>query len=76
MKNSGNIEFKTDNRGLFEYSLTSMNNFGMRFDQVWLDLHQSEDLEDNVMTEYEEKFSKKGPIYKLKAHFKREGENE
>ena len=53
-----------------------MNNFGMRFDQVWLDLHQSEDLEDNVMTEYEEKFSKKGPIYKLKAHFKREGENE
>ncbi|KRM53343.1 tRNA (guanosine(46)-N7)-methyltransferase TrmB [Ligilactobacillus araffinosus] len=75
MKNSGNIEFKTDNRGLFEYSLTSMNNFGMRFDQVWLDLHQSEDLEDNVMTEYEEKFSKKGPIYKLKAHFQREEEN-
>ncbi|HIX02444.1 MAG TPA: tRNA (guanosine(46)-N7)-methyltransferase TrmB [Candidatus Ligilactobacillus excrementigallinarum] len=70
MKNEGHLEFKTDNRGLFEYSLVSMNNFGMEFDQVWLDLHQSSELEDNVMTEYEEKFSKKGPIYKLEAHFK------
>lgn len=69
MKPEGRIEFKTDNRGLFEYSLVSMNNFGMQFDQVWLDLHQSNDLGDNVMTEYEEKFSKKGPIYKIKAHF-------
>lgn len=70
MKDSGYIEFKTDNRGLFEYSLVSMNNFGMEFEQVWLDLHQSDDLEDNVMTEYEEKFKEKGPIYKLKARFK------
>lgn len=70
MKEDGHLEFKTDNRGLFEYSLASMNNFGMVFDQVWLDLHDTPDVEDNVMTEYEEKFSKKGqPIFKLEAHF-------
>lgn len=70
MKEDGHLEFKTDNRGLFEYSLASMNNFGMIFDQVWLDLHDTPDVEDNVMTEYEEKFSKKGqPIFKLEAHF-------
>lgn len=70
MQKDGQLEFKTDNRGLFEYSLTSMNNYGMVFDQVWLDLHASEEAADNVMTEYEEKFSQKGqPIYKLAAHF-------
>ncbi len=70
MQKDGQLEFKTDNRGLFEYSLTSMNNYGMVFNQVWLDLHASEEAADNVMTEYEEKFSQKGqPIYKLAAHF-------
>ncbi len=68
MQDDGLLEFKTDNRGLFEYSLCSMNNFGMHFEQVFLDLHDTD--EDNVMTEYEEKFSKKGqPIYKLTAKF-------
>lgn len=70
MKKQGHIEFKTDNRGLFEYSIVSMNNFGMEFDQIWLDLHATPDLTGNVLTEYEEKFRKKGPIYKLEAHFK------
>lgn len=67
----GQLEFKTDNRGLFEYSLVSLNNFGMTFEKVWLDLHADEEaVVDNVMTEYEEKFSSKGqPIYKLAAHF-------
>lgn len=67
----GQLEFKTDNRGLFEYSLASLNNFGMTFEKVWLDLHADEEaVVDNVMTEYEEKFSSKGqPIYKLAAHF-------
>lgn len=67
----GQLEFKTDNRGLFEYSLTSLNNFGMTFEKVWLDLHADEEaVVDNVMTEYEEKFSSKGqPIYKLAARF-------
>ena len=67
----GQLEFKTDNRGLFEYSLASLNNFGMTFEKVWLDLHADEEaVVDNVMTEYEEKFSSKGqPIYKLAARF-------
>lgn len=67
----GQLEFKTDNRGLFEYSLASLNNFGMAFEKVWLDLHADEEaVVDNVMTEYEEKFSSKGqPIYKLAARF-------
>ncbi len=67
---NGEVEFKTDNQGLFEYSLYSLNNYGMTFEGVWLDLHNSEENEDNVETEYEHKFSAKGqPIYKLKAHF-------
>lgn len=67
LKENGIIEFKTDNRGLFEYSLVSMQNFGMHFIEVYLDLHKSNVL--NVETEYEKKFSPYGPIYKLVAKF-------
>ncbi|MEK4700801.1 tRNA (guanosine(46)-N7)-methyltransferase TrmB [Solibacillus sp. FSL R7-0668] len=67
---NGEIHFKTDNRGLFEYSLMSMNAYGMALNYVSLDLHVNMP-EDNVMTEYEEKFSKKGqPIYRLECQFK------
>jgi len=70
LRPEGRIEFKTDNRGLFEFSLTSLNNYGMIFENVWLDLHDSDENEGNVETEYEQKFSAKGqPIYKLAAHF-------
>lgn len=63
------IHFKTDNRGLFEYSLVSMSQYGMKLQDVSLDLHVNEP-EGNVMTEYEEKFSKKGqPIYRLEAKY-------
>ncbi|MGT2910357.1 tRNA (guanosine(46)-N7)-methyltransferase TrmB [Streptococcus cameli] len=65
----GEIHFKTDNRGLFEYSLASFSQYGMILNQVWLDLHAS-DFEGNIMTEYEEKFSSKGqPIYRVEARF-------
>lgn len=65
----GEIHFKTDNRGLFEYSLASFSQYGMILKQVWLDLHAS-DFEGNVMTEYEEKFSSKGQvIYRVEAQF-------
>lgn len=67
LKKDGIIEFKTDNRGLFEYSLVSMQNFGMKFIEVYLDLHKTEVF--NVETEYEKKFSPFGPIYKLVAKF-------
>lgn len=63
LKENEFIEFKTDNRLLFEYSLVSMQNFGLEFIEVYLDLHKTNI--ENIMTEYEEKFSAKGPIYKL-----------
>lgn len=66
---NGEVHFKTDNRGLFEFSLVSMSHYGMKLNYVSLDLHQ-EMPEDNVMTEYEEKFSSKGqPIYRLESQF-------
>ena len=70
LKPQGEIHFKTDNRGLFEYSLVSFSEYGMILKQVWLDLHK-EDIPWNVMTEYEEKFSAKGnPIYRVEARFR------
>ncbi len=69
LKEEGQIHFKTDNRGLFEYSLVSMSTYGMRLLDVQLDLHAA--MPDyNIMTEYEEKFSTKGfPIYRVEAQF-------
>ena len=67
---NGEIHLKTDNRGFFEYSLTSFSQYGMILNKVWLDLHAS-DYEGNVMTEYERKFSEKGQaIYRVEAQFK------
>lgn len=66
---NGEVHFKTDNRGLFEYSLVSMSEYGMLLKYVSLDLHVNMP-EDNIMTEYEEKFSAKGqPIYRLESQF-------
>ena len=65
----GEIHFKTDNRLLFEFSLESLNNYGLVLSNISLDLHKS-DYQDNIMTEYEERFSKFGPIYRLEARFK------
>lgn len=69
LPNKGEVHFKTDNQGLFEYSLSSMSTFGMSFKKVWLDLNKS-DYPDNIMTEYEEKFSSRGNrIYRMEAVF-------
>lgn len=68
LRAGGKIELKTDNMGFFEFSTVSMNNFGMHFDGIWLDLHNSEENDKNVETEYEHKFASMGqPIYKLTA---------
>ena len=65
----GEIHFKTDNRSLFEYSLRSLTDYGMQLLDVSSDLH-ADAPEGNIMTEYEEKFSRKGqPIYRLEAKF-------
>ena len=67
LREHGEIEFKTDNRGLFEYSLVSMQNYGLRFKEVYLDLHQTDIF--NIETEYEKKFSPFGPIYKIVVEY-------
>ena len=60
------IEFKTDNQGLFEYSLVSLNNNNFKFLELSFDLHAVK--EDIVMTEYEKKFHAMGhPIYYVKV---------
>lgn len=66
-KSSIKLEMKTDNRHLFEYSLMSFNEFGFHFEDVSLDLHQ-DNVEDNIETEYEKKFSSMGfPIYRIQV---------
>ncbi|MEE1228941.1 MAG: tRNA (guanosine(46)-N7)-methyltransferase TrmB [Lachnospiraceae bacterium] len=63
------IEFKTDNRPLFDFSVEEAQNTGWTLDLVTYDLHHSEYAEGNVMTEYEERFSQMGnPICKLIMH--------
>ncbi|WP_067841529.1 tRNA (guanosine(46)-N7)-methyltransferase TrmB [Amphibacillus sediminis] len=69
LKDDGDIVFKTDNQGLFEYSITSFSQFGMILEEVNLDLHELNDP-TNVMTEYEQKFAAKGqPIFRCRARF-------
>ena len=64
----GAVEFKTDNRGLFEYSLESIPAAGWQITEQTFDLHHSPMASGNVMTEYEEKFASEGkPICKLIA---------
>ena len=65
-KKEKRIVKKTDNRDLFEYSLVSLNTYGYKLVDISLDLHNS-DIEDNIETEYEQKFSKLGPIYYVEA---------
>jgi len=68
LKPDGTVEFKTDNRQLFEYSLASISEAGWKIDLCTFDLHHSDYGADNVMTEYETKFSSEGkPICKLAA---------
>ena len=66
LKDGGRIEFKTDNRVLFDWALEELPESAWKADLVTFDLHSQEELmTDNVMTEYEAKFSEQGkPICK------------
>lgn len=67
LKPGGQIHFKTDNRDLFDFSLEEMNACHWTLSEVSYDLHHSE-YTDNIMTEYEEKFSTRGqPIFRCVA---------
>ena len=56
----GTVEFKTDNAGLFAYSLAAIPEAGWQITASTFDLHHSDMTEGNVMTEYEMKFSQMG----------------
>ena len=66
LKQGGSLEFKTDNRALFDFAVEEIGPAGWKAEVITYDLHGDPDLmEGNVMTEYEEKFSALGnPICK------------
>ncbi len=71
LKEDGAVFFKTDNAGLFEFSLEQFTEDGWRLENVTYDLHNSEFAKDNIMTEYEKNFSEKGfNIHRLEAWVK------
>ena len=70
----GQVEFKTDNRPLFDFSMEEIPEAGWDITESTYDLHNSDMCAGNVMTEYEEKFSTMGnPIHKLIAKRKNNG---
>ena len=56
LKKPGRLIFKTDNRPLFDFSLEQFEEAGLKVEDVSFDLH-AENRPDNIMTEYERKFS-------------------
>lgn len=70
-KKDKHIILKTDNKGLFAYSLESLSQYWYIFDIVSLDLHNDERNIPNIMTDFEKQyFKEKRPIYYLDAYFK------
>ena len=66
----GEIHQKTDNMHFFEFSIQEFSENGFALKNISLDLHSS-GMEDNIVTEYEERFSSMGmPIYRLEAYIK------
>ncbi len=76
LKKDGILRLKTDNVGLFDFTLEEMAEYGMEILWQTRDLHSTPENENNVMTEYEKNFSDKGtPICSVWARFKQaEGE--
>ncbi len=60
LKDGGTLTFKTDNTGLFDFSLEEIEAIGLECDVITRDLHASEYSERNVVTEYEAAFSSQG----------------
>ena len=64
---NGEIHFKTDNEKLFEFSLNEIAENDWKLKNISLDLANS-NYEENVTTEYEDKFMAQGmKIYRLEA---------
>ena len=60
LKDGGKLRFKTDNVGLFDFSIEEIEAMGLKCDIVTRNLHASEWNEGNIRTEYEEAFSSQG----------------
>lgn len=59
----GNLEFKTDNTELFDFSIEQVEEAGWKLEGYTYDLHHHDLMNSgNVRTEYEEKFSAKGNL--------------
>ena len=70
LKKGGILRFKTDNVGLFDFSLEEFAALGLEMTDLTRDLHSSPQNEGNVMTEYERAWSEKGyPIHAVTVHF-------
>lgn len=70
-KKDKHIILKTDNKGLFAYSLESLSKYWYIFDTISLDLHNDERCIPNIMTDFEKQyFKERRPIYYLDAYFK------
>ncbi len=66
LKKESKVEFKTDNRELFDFAVEELKETNWKAEMITYDLHGDKKLlEGNIMTEYEEKFSSMGnPICK------------
>ncbi len=60
VEKNGRIQFKTDNEGLFDFTLEQIEETGMEILEMSRDLHNSQYAENNITTEYEDKFAKTG----------------
>ena len=60
LKDGGTLTFKTDNVGLFDFTLEQLDEVGLTASKLTRDLHASEWNEGNVVTEYEAAFSAQG----------------
>jgi tRNA (guanine-N7-)-methyltransferase len=77
LKENGRLRLKTDNKGLFDFSLEEFKACGLTVEWFTYDLHNSEYAEGNVMTEYERNFTAKGvPICSASVIFPAKKEDE
>lgn len=61
LKPDGLIQFKTDNRDLFDFSVDTVNESPVwHIEELTYDLHHSEFIDGNIMTEYEKRFVSEG----------------
>ncbi|MBN2259397.1 MAG: tRNA (guanosine(46)-N7)-methyltransferase TrmB [Clostridiales bacterium] len=60
LKDDSWIEFKTDNLLLFQFTLNELADLKLPMRKISLDVHLDSRFEDNIMTEYEDKFSRNG----------------